>query len=74
MIKIEIELELIETMIHEHSEHQGSVLLHEIQLQMQDFISRGLLRGCKISLREAFEYAWEELVLETKSEESMSDF
>jgi hypothetical protein len=50
------------------------VLLHEIQLQMQDFISRGLLRGCKISLREAFEYAWEELVLETKSEESMSDF
>ena len=72
MIKVDISLELVETMMFENSEHQGSVLLLEIKSQMEDFISRGLLRGCKLSLREAFDYAWEELVMETNSLESMS--
>ena len=73
IIKIEIPLELVETLVNENSQHQGCVILLEIRTEMQNYIARGLLRGCRVSLRDAFEFAWEELVFETNSHESLSD-
>ena len=73
MITIQIDIELVESMLSAHTPYTGSVLLHEIKTTMETFIKNGLERGCTVSLREAFEAAWVELILLEASEESMSD-
>ena len=73
MITVQITLELVESLMSKHTHYTGSVLLQEIQTTMENFIKNGLERGCSVSIREAFESAWMELVLMEVSEESMSD-
>ena len=73
MITVKIDIELVESMLSAHTQYTGSVLLQEIQTTMETFIKNGLERGCTVSLREAFDNAWAELILLEASEESMSD-
>ena len=60
MIKIELSLELVETLIN--PEYTGSVLLLEIKEAMENSICVGLVEGRAVSLAKAFKEAWQELV------------
>ena len=71
MIEVKIDLQLVESLIAETSTYTGTVLLCELRDAMQTYIRNGLLRGCKVSLRNSFEYAWSELIVE--EEEFTSD-
>mgnify|MGYP000017590784 CR=1 FL=1 len=64
MLEIKIELQLVESLVSETSVYTGTVLLCALRDTMQAYIRNGLLRGCKVSLRNSFEYAWSELVVE----------
>jgi hypothetical protein len=64
MIKIEISIELVETLICPHSSYYGSVMLLEIKHSMEQRICTVLTRGGKISLSDAFDHVWNELVCE----------
>ena len=70
MIKVKIELQLVESLIAETSTYTGTVLLCELRDSMQTYIRNGLLRGCNVSIRKSFDYAWSELVME---DENMSE-
>ena len=74
MIEVKIKLELVESLIAENSEFQGTVLLGEIRDIMQRFITNGLIQGKRVSIRTAFEFAWRELVIEEATSMSMSDY
>ena len=74
MIEVEIELQLVESLVSETSQYTGTVLLCELRDTMQTFIKNGLLRGCKVSLRGAFQYAWYELVAEEDLSESEDSY
>ena len=63
-IKISLSLELIESLVDEDSEMVGCVVLQEIRNSMEKFLVQGLARGCTVNLREAFDNAWSELVLQ----------
>ena len=63
-IKISLSLELIESLVDVDSEMVGCVVLQEIQNSMEKFLVQGLARGCTVNLREAFDNAWSELVLQ----------
>ena len=67
MIEVKIELELVESLIAETSTYTGTVLLCELRDSMQTYLRNGLLRGCKVSVRKSFDYAWSELVVEGES-------
>ena len=69
MIEIKIDLQLVESLISETSNYTGTVLLCELRDAMQTYIRNGLQRGCKVSLRGSFEYAWSELIVEDTDEE-----
>jgi hypothetical protein len=73
MIQISIALEMVESLMSKQTHYAGSVLLQEIKTSMETYIKNGLERGCKISLIEAFDDAWTELVFMEISEESLSD-
>ena len=64
MIEVKIELQLVESLVSETSTYTGTVLLCELRDTMQTFIKNGLERGCKVSVRGAFEFAWSELIVE----------
>ena len=64
MIEVKIELELVESLVSETSTYTGTVLLCELRDMMQTYIKNGLERGCKVSVRGAFQYAWSELIVE----------
>ena len=68
MIGVNIELELVESLVSETSTYTGTVLLCELRDTMQDFLEKGLIRGCMVSVRAAFQHAWSELVVEENSE------
>ena len=70
MIEIKIDLQLVESLISETSDYTGTVLLCELRDAMQTYIRNGLQRGCKVSLRGSFEYAWSELIVEDNDEEA----
>ena len=70
MIEIKIDLQLVESLISETSNYTGTVLLCELRDAMQTYIRNGLQRGCKVSLRGSFEYAWSELIVEDTDEEA----
>ena len=72
MIEVKIELELVESLVSETSTYTGTVLLCELRDMMQTYIKNGLERGCKVSVRGSFQYAWSELIVEEggSSEES----
>ena len=70
MIEIKIDLQLVESLISETSNYTGTVLLCELRDAMQTYIRNGLQRGCKVSLRGSFEYAWSELIVEDSDEEA----
>jgi hypothetical protein len=70
MIEIKIDLQLVESLISETSDYTGTVLLCELRDAMQTYIRNGLQRGCKVSLRGSFEYAWSELIVEDTDEEA----
>ena len=75
MITVTIDLELVESMVEESSAYSGTVLLCELRDTMQRYLGTGLMRGCKVSVRAAFKFAWSELVVEeitSDSEESIS--
>lgn len=74
MIKVEITLELVESLMSKYTHYSGTVLLQEIKSSIEIYIKNGLERGCKLSLEEAFDNAWTELVLMDISEESMSAY
>ena len=73
MIEVKIDLQLVESLIAETSTYTGTVLLCELRDAMQTYIRNGLLRGCKVSLRNSFEYAWSELIVEEEEFTSDSD-
>ena len=64
MIEVKIELQLVESLVSETSTYTGTVLLCELRDAMQSYVKNGLLRGCKVSVRGAFEYAWSELIVD----------
>ena len=70
MIEIKIDLQLVESLISETSDYTGTVLLCELRDAMEAYIRNGLKRGCKVSLRGSFEYAWSELIVEDSDEEA----
>ena len=72
MIEVKIDLEMVESLVSETSTYTGTVLLCELRDMMQTYIKNGLERGCKVSVRGAFQYAWSELIVEEggSSEES----
>ena len=72
MIEVKIELQLVESLVSETSTYTGTVLLCELRDMMQTYIINGLKRGCKVSVRGAFDYAWSELIVDedVSSEES----
>ena len=72
MIGVKIELELVESLVSETSTYTGTVLLCELRDSMQEFLEKGLMRGCMVSVRASFQHAWKELVIEESSEDSMS--
>ena len=72
MIGVKIELELVESLVSETSTYTGTVLLCELRDSMQEFLEKGLMRGCMVSVRASFQHAWKDLVIEESSEESMS--
>ena len=61
MVDINITLEFIETLVDPN--FTGSVLLLELKEAMETSISVGLVSGCTVSIRQAFEEAWQELVV-----------
>ena len=68
-----IDLTFVESLVSETSTYTGTVLLCELRDTMQTYIRNGLLRGCKVSVRGAFEYAWSELVVsDISSDDSIS--
>jgi hypothetical protein len=62
-MKIELELELVETLIHPKTSYYGSVMLLELKDAMESRLKKVLLRGGKISISEAFNYVWNELIV-----------
>jgi hypothetical protein len=72
MIEIKIDLQLVESLISETSNYTGTVLLCELRDAMQTYIRNGLMRGCSISLRGSFEYAWSELIVEDCDDEEFN--
>ena len=70
MIEVTIDLTFVESLVSETSTYTGTVLLCEIRDTMQTYIKNGLARGCKVSVRGAFSYAWSELVVEEDLSES----
>ena len=73
MIGVKIELELVESLVSETSTYTGTVLLCELRDSMQEFLEKGLIRGCMVSIRASFQHAWKELVIEEPSDDSMSE-
>ena len=71
-MNVTISLELVESLVEEGT-FTGSVLLLEIKEAMEQSIAGGLESGGGVSLREAFDKAWAELVIEEHSID-MSDF
>ena len=71
-ISVQISLSLVESMIDQRAEI-CSVLLIELKHSIEIFLQNGLIRGCPVSLGEAFECAWRDLVLEDPESMSMSD-
>ena len=74
MIEVEIELTFVESLVSETSTYTGTVLLCELRDAMQTYIQNGLLRGCKVSVRGAFQHAWSELVVEEDVSESEDSY
>ena len=66
-IKVIIDKSLVETLVE--SGYTCKVLLREIKEAMQDSIGVGLVSGLNVSIRRAFEEAWNELVDEAVSME-----
>ena len=62
-LKVTVSLDLVETLINSDYKLCGTVVLHEIKTAMEKYIAQGLIRGCKVTLKEAFEASWVELVV-----------
>ena len=61
MINVTIKISLVESLVEEG--YTCKVLLLEIKEAMQDSIGAGLMNGQSVSLRSAFDEAWQELVV-----------
>ena len=61
MIKVTIKMSLVESLVE--AGYTCKVLLLEIKEAMQDSIGAGLMNGQSVSLRSAFDEAWQELVV-----------
>jgi hypothetical protein len=74
MIQITIPLEMVETLICPKTSYYGSVLLLELKSAMEHYIATSLERGGAISISDAFNYVWSELVVsETDISSSYED-
>ena len=74
MIQITLPLELVETLICPKTSYYGSVMLLELKDAMEHYISTTLQRGGAISISDAFNYVWSELVVsETDISSSYED-
>ena len=62
-VAVEVTIELVESLVNYDYKMCGSVVLQEVKTAMEKYIADGLMRGCKVTLKEAFEAAWVELVL-----------
>ena len=71
-VEVTVSLELVESLINYDYKISGSVVVHEIKTAMEKYIANGLMRGCKVTLNEAFEACWVELVLVEPSSMEMS--
>ncbi len=65
MIKVEISIELVESLINHSAEVCGSVLLLELKDSMELLLVQKLMEGRVVSLRSIFEACWGELVDES---------
>lgn len=71
-LSVHISLALVESLIDQRSEI-CSVLLLELKHSIEVFLQNGLIRGCPVSLADAFNCAWRELVIEEPESMSLSD-
>ena len=71
-IKVTVTLDLIESLINYDYKMCGTVVLEEIKDMMEKYIAQGLMRGCSVTLKGAFDAAWVELVLVEPSTMEMS--
>ena len=65
MLTVKISLELVESLVS--SSYCGTVILCELKDLMESHLHRMLMRGDKVSVRMAFDYAWGELILDEGS-------
>lgn len=72
-IKIQLKLELVESLVAVSSEYCGHVLLTELQTTMEVYLQRGLERGVPVTLVAAFDYAWQQLVVVSPDTMIMSE-
>ena len=62
-VEVTVTVGLIESLINYDFKIGGSVVLQEIKIAMEKYLANGLMRGCSVTLKEAFEAAWVDLVL-----------
>ena len=71
-ITVTVTLDLIESLINYDYKLCGTVVLQEIKTAMEKYIAKGLMRGCSVTLKAAFDAAWVELVIVEPSTMEMS--
>ena len=71
-IHVTVTLDLIESLINYDYKMCGTVVLQEIKTAMEKYIAKGLMRGCSVTLIDAFQAAWVDLVLVEPSTMEMS--
>ena len=63
MATVTLTFDLVESLINRGSAYTGAVLLMELKESMEHSMKVGLMGGREVSLVQAFEEAWAELVV-----------
>ena len=71
-IQVTVTLDLVESLVNYDYKVCGTVVLQEIKTAMEKYISQGLMRGCSVTLKDAFDASWVDLVLVEPSTMEMS--
>ena len=71
-VTVVVTIDLVESLVNYDYKMCGTVVLQEVKVAMEKYISQGLMRGCAVTLKAAFEAAWGELVLVEPTSMEMS--
>lgn len=71
-LQVTVSLDLVESLINDDYKLCGTVVLQEIKTAMEKYLAQGLMRGCKVTLKAAFEASWVELVVVEPTSMEMS--